>query len=207
MEEMTIVVADRHPVVRSGIKYIVKTQYPYAHILEAANGDETIVYCKQHTVALLLMDLNMPDTDSHRMIHTLLAFNPSLKILIHTVDNEEVFGPLYLKMGAKGFVSKKSPEQEMIKAIKIVLDGGIYIHEQMREFYLNNVHRDNPYDTLTPKEKEVLRHLVKGHSATDICRIMNIGATTVSTHKAHIFEKLKIDNLIELKSLADTYPL
>lgn len=202
-----VVIADDHSITRSGIKYILKDCFPHSGIYEAENGDEVLNLFKTRKIDILLMDLNMPNTDPQRLVQTLLVMEPDLKILVISMNKEEIFGPLYLRLGVKGFIPKELGEQELLKAIQAVRDGNLYIRKEMRDFYEGNIKLANPYELLTKKEMEILRHFIKGDSAITISRTMNIGISTVSTHKANIFEKLNISNLLELKSLSDLYPL
>ncbi len=204
---LKVVVADDHPITRSGTKYLLRDHFSQIQIYEAENGSQVIEHVKKQSIDVVLMDLNMPDTDSQGTLQTLLVLSPDTNVLILSMNKEEIFGPLYLKMGARGYISKVLGEQEIPKAIKAVLEGNIYIRREMKEFYEKGQKVENPYQSLTRKEMEVLRHLVKGAPVAAISNAMSITITTVSTHKANIFNKLQLNNLLELKSLIDLYPL
>lgn len=204
-----LIIADDHPIIRTGIKYLLKNYFNDIDIYEAENGSQVIDIIKKPypAIDMVLMDLNMPSTDSQRTLQTILALSPNTYVLIMSMNKEEIFGPLYIKLGARGYIFKDTGEWEMLKAVDCVLRGDIYIRKEMKHFYdgYNNI--NNPYQLLSVKEMEILRHLVQGRSVTQICGIMNISITTVSTHKSRILSKLGMNNIMDLKSLTDLYPL
>lgn len=203
----SIIVADDHPVMRSGVCFILKSHFQAVRIWEAENGDEAIALCRQHPADIMITDLNMPGTDAQKMVHTLLALQPALNILVFTMYKEEIYGPLYYKLGVRGFIPKMNGEKELIRAVETVLAGDTYIRSDMRDFYKKLEGAPDPYAVLSIKEKEVLRHLVTGDSMVSICKTLNIGITTVSTHKGNILRKLKLSNLLELRDMVNALPL
>jgi DNA-binding NarL/FixJ family response regulator len=205
-----IVIADDHPMVRIGIRYSIREGFNPVQIFEAKNGDELIAAVKQHDIDIVLMDLNMPDTDPQQVLQTMLVLKPGIGVIIFSMNKEEIFGMMYLKMGAMGYLHKGGKPAEMIRAIRCVMDGNVYMTREMQQHYLGSnteTGKDNPFTALTRKELEVLRHLSGGASVISIARIMNIGSSTVGTHKASIFSKLRISNLLELKTLTELYDM
>lgn len=202
------VIADDHPMIRVGVKYSLKEHFDTMQFFEARNGDELLAAVKNNDVDLVLMDLNMPDTDPQRVLQTILALKPDTRVIIFSMNKEEIFGFMYLQMGAMGYLKKGGETQELIKAVSCVLDGNVYIPREMQQFYLKDKGMpdgNNLFSSLTRKELEVLRHLSKGESVVGISRIMNLSTSTVGTHKAHIFTKLRVSNLLELKTLTEIY--
>lgn len=187
---------------------MLKPNIPGARLYDVSNGDDLVAMVRAQPIDIVLMDLNIPDMDPQRIVHTLLAIRPDIGIIIFSMNREEIFGKLYLKLGAKGYIVKGSEEAEIVDAVKCVAGGGIYMKKDMQQYYFNDLGEHlNPFSTLSKKEMEVLRHLAQGESVGNITRIMNIGKTTVSTHKAKIFEKLHINNMFELKAIIDLHPL
>lgn len=202
-----IIIADDHPVLRAGVCAILKSHFSSINIREAENGDQAINLCKQGPVDVMIMDLNMPETDPQKMVYTLLALHPTINILIFTMYKEEIYGPLYYKIGAKGFVPKINSEKELLHAVETLLEGKVYIRKEMKDFYRNPGGIIDPYALLSNREKEVLRHLVRGDSKVSIGKILNITITTLSTHQANILRKMQLNNLMELKAMVDNFPL
>lgn len=205
-----ILIADDHPIVRTGIKYTLREHFKQIRIFEARNGDELVACVKENPIDIVLMDLNMPETDPQRVLQTILILKPALGVLIFSMNKEEIFGLMYLKMGAMGYLRKVCEETELVKAIQCVLDGNVYIRREMQPFYLGKTtleDKSNPFADLTRKELEVLRHLAQGESLSHICKVMNISNSTVGTHKAKILEKLRVNNMFELRAVTELYPL
>ncbi len=208
---LKILIADDHPIIRVGIKYLLRANFDQVQIHEASNGDEIISLVKETSPEIVLMDLNMPRTDPQGILQTILTIRPGTGVIIFSMNKEEIFGMMYLNMGAMGYIRKGCEEQEIIRAIKCVAEGNVYISKEMRPYYFGKNSTlstyTHPFAALTRKELEVLRHLSKGESVMNICQVMNIGSTTVATHKAKIFSKLRVNNMFELKSIAELYPL
>jgi two-component system invasion response regulator UvrY len=207
---LNLLIADDHPIVRTGTKYTLKEHFEEIQIFEARNGDELIACVKEQPINLVLMDLNMPETDPQRVLQTILILKPEISVIIFSMNKEEIFGLMYLKMGAMGYLRKGCEEIELVKAVRCVLDGNVYIKKEMQPFYLGKTtlaDKNNPFTELTRKELEVLRHLSRGESIANICKVMNISSSTVGTHKAKILEKLRITNMFELRSITELYPL
>lgn len=203
-----IVLADDHPMTRIGVKFILQENMDQVFVYEVQDGNELIGIIKRETIDLVVMDLNMPGTDPQRTLQTMLALKPDLAVIIFSMNKEEIFGLHYLKMGAMGYLRKGADDKEVIKAVNCVLGGNIYIAKEMRPYYLadaNGTLGQTPFDVLSKKELEVLRHLSKGESPVHISRIMDISSSTISTHKANILAKLKIENMVELRSLLELY--
>lgn len=203
-----ILIADDHPIIRSGLKLILKPSIPQSKIYNVANGDDLVAIVRAHPINIVIMDLNIPDMDPQGVLHTILTIRPDIGVIIFSMNREEIYGKLYLKLGAKGYIVKGSEDEEIIEAVKCVAEGKIYMRKNMQQHYFNNLGEAlNPFSALTKKEMEVLRYLVQGESVGSIARTMNIGKTTVSTHKGKIFEKMRVNNIFELKAIVDVHPL
>jgi two-component system invasion response regulator UvrY len=125
-------------------------------------------------------------------------------------NSESIYAKRFLKAGAQGFVNKDAPLDEVVTAIKQVLNGKKYISETMMELlaeFGNGNKGEVLFSSLSPREFEIVSLLLKGDSLSHIAQSLNLQTSTVGTHKARIFEKLKVSNLIELKKLSSLYNL
>lgn len=199
--------ADSSPIIRYGIRCLLKNHFATTSIREAETARDVLKHYRSGASGILIVDLNLPDADPQMLIQSLLLRQPTLAILVLSVSKEELFGPLYLRSGAKGFVSKRSPETEILKAIEAMARGKQYIREDMRHHYVAQTKQSSPYELLTSREREVLKCLAQGETVTNIGKRTNNAVNTVSTHKANIFKKLHLSNLMELKKLIDSYPI
>jgi len=202
--------ADDHAVVKTGISLLIKELYPSAVIDTAHDGDSAHSKIVKNDYDLVMLDVHMPNTDSLALVDTILAIKPKLKILIFTMASENIFAKRFLKLGVSGFLSKDSSDEEIKRAITKVSLGRKYISEGLFSDLTDDSLRsrsDNPFEDLSDRELEIVTHLIKGKSVGEICDILSIQNSTVSTHKARAFEKLKVKNIIELREMARIYQL
>ncbi|MGN6196902.1 MAG: response regulator [Ginsengibacter sp.] len=204
-----LLLVDDHSIVRTGLKILIKDYLGNCTIDEAENGNSAFQKIKEHNYDLVIMDVNMPDTDSLGTLQTILAFRPSLKIIIFSMNSEEVYAKRYLKLGAMGYLNKHAANEQIKNAISTVLQNKRYISPELNEkflFALQSPHKsENPFDNLSSREFEIVQHLANGDSVAEISNKLNLHTSTVGTHKARIFEKLDCSNIIELTKLAKIY--
>jgi len=207
---MKIVIADDHAVVRSGFAMILNFQEDMEVVATAADGIEAYSMVAQHRPDILLMDLSMPPGESGLIATAKINENfPDTKILILTMYDDEEYLFHVLKNGARGYVLKNSPDEELINAIRVVNRGEIYIHPKMatslvREFVGQKQEVDNntPYQILTTREIEILPLVAKGYGNKEISEMLFISVKTVEATKAKIMEKLNLKTRPELVEYA-----
>ena len=208
MHKMLIV--DDHSVVRTGLKFIVKQNLQNIEVFEASDGNEAIELYKKNEFDLIILDIFIPETNVINLINYFLTKNPAQNILIFTMNSEELYGKRFLKMGAKGYLSKESPDEEIVRAIWIVLKGARYISNNLAQLLsieaLDNK-KENPFEALSNREFEVTMCLIKGDSMMQIADTLNLHSSTVATHKAHVFEKVGVQNILQLAEMARLYGL
>lgn len=203
-----ILIIDDHSIIRVGVSFLIRQDIPAASIDEANTGDAAVALLKKGTYDLVMLDINIPGTDTIDFVNYLLTATPQLNILIFTMNPEEWYGRRFLKMGVKGFLNKESPEEEIKKAIWAVLKGNRYISARLAQLISMDAlekRKENPFDELSNREFDVAMRLTRGDSVSAIAESLNLHASTVGTHKAHIFEKLGVHNVIQLADLARLY--
>ena len=203
-----LLLADDHFIIRRGLKLIIENFMPHSKIDEADDGDSTFEKIKENNYDLLILDVNMPNTDAFGLVSNILALKPALKILMFSMNDEEVYAKRYLKMGVMGYLKKDEPEAEIKKAIATVLNNKKYVSPGLSQILIEDLHSnnpENPFDRLSPREFEIVRHLIRGESVAEICQKLTLHSSTVGTHKARIFEKLKCSNIIDLNALAKVH--
>jgi two-component system invasion response regulator UvrY len=204
----TFLIIDDHVVVRSGIKTLLSEIYKPCDIYEAHDGNSAWERLKERTYDLAMLDIQMPNTDTLNLMENIRNEYPDLKVLIFSMSPENIYAQRYLKAGAKGFLNKDSPIEEIQRAISVILSGKKYISDTLIEILAANAGNalvENPFDKLSPREFEIASLLLSGHTISQISKNLNLGVSTVGTHKARIFEKLQVANLLEMKKLADHY--
>ena len=199
---------DDHMVVRSGIKNILADIYNPSEIYEAANGESAEEKLKERSYDLIMLDIQMPGTDTLGLMEYINITYPDAKVLMFSMSAENIYARRFMKAGAYGFISKESPLEEITRAISVILNGKKYISESLAEKLAEDSFSGksgNPFNELSPREFEIVTLLLEGKTVTEISHALNIQTSTVGTHKARLFEKLGVDNILKLKELATTY--
>ena len=198
---------DDHVVVRSGIKILLSEIYNPAEIHEAMNGDTALEKLKTEKFDLTILDIQMPNTDTLGLMDFIHITYPEAKVLMFSMSAENIYARRFMKAGAYGFISKEAPLEEITRAINLILSGKKYISDSFAEKLAEDTFSGksgNPFNQLSPREFEIVSLLLDGKTVTDISLALNIQTSTVGTHKARLFEKLGVTNLLELKELATT---
>ncbi|GAB2840703.1 response regulator transcription factor [Ferruginibacter profundus] len=201
---------DDHIVVRSGIQGLLSEIFKPCEIHEAGDSESATEKLKQHQYDLIMMDIQMPNSDTMGLMEYIQVRYPEAKVLIFSMSAENIYAKRFLKAGAMGFLSKDSSLDEIKKAINMVLNNRKYISESFAEMLADASFAgtpDNPFDKLSPREFEITSLLLTGQSVSEISKTLHLQISTVGTHKSRVFEKLKVTNILELKELANSYKL
>lgn len=202
-----ILLADDHAIIRAGLKTYIQSIIPDSLIEETYDGNSTFEKIKLNDYALIILDINMPATDSLGLVSNILAVKPDSKILMFSMNSEEIFAKKYLNIGALGYLNKDASANEIKQAIDNVMNNKRYISSSLTQALTDTalgrrVNNQNPFDLLSARELEIVRHLMKGESVSQIGAYLNLHTSTVGTHKSRIFEKLNCKNVIEINELA-----
>lgn len=202
-----ILLADDHAIIRAGLKTYIQNIIPDSNIEEAFDGNSTFEKIKENDYALIILDINMPATDSFGLVGNILATKPESKILMFSMNSEEIFAKKYLNLGALGYLNKDASADEIKHAINNVMNNKRYMSSSLTQALTDSAlgkkaNNQNPFDLLSSRELEIVRHLMKGESVSQIGAYLNLHTSTVGTHKARILEKLNCKNVIEINELA-----
>ena len=203
-----ILIADDHEIIRTGLKKYIESILPHSEIDEAIDGDTAYEKIKHSIYNLMILDVNMPDTDSFGLINNIFAIRPDANILIFSMNAEDVYARKFMQLGVKGYISKASSTAEIGKAINNVLNNKHYISENLRNTFADEVlgkKKANPFDHFSSREFEIVQHLVRGESVGEISKTLNLHTSTIGTHKARKLKKMDCKNIIELNALAKVY--
>jgi DNA-binding NarL/FixJ family response regulator len=208
MRTTKFLVADDHAIVRAGLKTLMKDIHPFAQGDEAVNGNQVIDLVKNNHYDIIILDVNMPDTDCITMVSNILAYKEKSKILIFSMKSEELYAKRFLKLGVRGYLDKESNAEEIKKAIENVMTGNLYISPNLKKYmYEDSLTKraDNPFEKLSNREIQIAKYLLLGYSPTEIKKTLNLHSSTVGTHRLRFFEKLKVKSLYELGELVKLY--
>lgn len=203
MPEIRVLVVDDHAILRDGIRSLLERQDDMKVIGEAANGQEALAQIGELLPDIVLMDVNMPGMNGLEATRHVKALYPQVKILILTQhDSQEYISPL-LQAGASGYVLKRSGGREVVNAIRHVFEQGAFLEPSVARQFLNQFASgesvsEQGYDSLTEREKEILRLISLGKSNKEVARMLVISPKTVSVHRTNIMAKLGVKNSFEL---------
>lgn len=202
---MKIILAEDHNVIREGLKKLLEEDDTIQVIGEAKNGKEAIELANTLLPDLILMDISMPLLNGIEATKKIKKKNPKIKILILSMYDNEEYIKQVLNAGAEGYVLKETLVQNLFSALKVINKGGTYldnkISEQLTKDYNltqteNNI--ETTYDTLSIKEKEILKLIGEGLTNKEIANLLTRSIKTIETHRTNIMRKLGIHKLADL---------
>jgi two-component system invasion response regulator UvrY len=205
-----VLVVDDHELVRTGICRMLVDTPEIQVVGEAESGEQAIELARQHKPDVVLLDVNMPGIGGVETTRRLLQSVTGIKVLAVSGLSEEPYPSMLLKAGASGYITKGAPLDEMVRAIRKVMQGGKYfsadIAEQLASSYLSD-QQNSPFDLLSEREMQVAMMVVNCISAQEISDRLFVSVKTVNTYRYRIFEKLQIDSDVKLTHLAMRYRL
>ena len=199
-----ILVVDDHPMTRSGVAYLLNKQPDIMACGEVGNPAEAFGEIPKSRPDLVLTDLTMPGRSGVEFIKDLLALHPALSILVVSMHDEIIFAERALRAGAKGYIMKEAGGEELLRAIRHVLSGQIYVSAGMSARILSNLSGQKPRGAHSPIEKlsdrefEVFQLIGQGKSTRDIAEQLHLSPKTVDVHRGHIKEKLELKDATSL---------
>lgn len=201
-----ILLVDDHLVIISGLKIVIQNFLANCKIDVANDGDSAFDKIKRNEYDLIIMDISLPNTDSYNLVNNILAVKSNAKILMFSMNPEELFAKRYIKMGAIGYLNKDASLDEIKNAVESGLQGKRYLSPGLKKKLamdvLDNKNSENQFDKLSPREFQIVQLLILGDSVSEMSRKLNLHTSTIGTHKARIFEKLHCSNIVDLTTLA-----
>lgn len=207
-DNIRILLADDHAVLRSGLRLLLSDQEGLAVIGEASTGTETLSLAEKLQPDLILLDLSMPALNGLDALPALRKLAPMARILILTMHDDPQYLRQALQRGAAGYVLKKAADVELISAIRAVARGDVYVHPSMTRVLLEDIlpapdaMLPNQWDALTEREQNVLRLVALGYTSAEIAEQLNLSPKTVETYRARGMEKLGLRNRAALVRFA-----
>lgn len=187
-----VVVADDHPIVRSGIVALLQTASDVEVVGEATTGAEAVELATRLKPDLVLMDLRMPGMNGDEATAKILAATPNVRVLILTTYESDDSILTAIEAGASGYLLKAAPQEEILAGVRSVARGEVALAPSIAALLVKRV--KTPAPTLSPRETEVLRLVAAGHSNPAIARALFLSEATVKTHLLHVFEKLEVSD-------------
>ncbi len=198
-----ILLVDDHPIVRAGCREFLERGLP-AKVIEAGSGEEGWRAFVEHHPDLVILDLTMPGAGGLEILQKLRAHDPRSRVLIFSMHANPIFAARAMQAGAKGYVVKSSPPEQLLKAVQEVLAGGNYLsHEIAQEIALINLGGGpNPLDELSARELEILRLVSSGRSLSEIATILCISYKTAANSVTQLKSKVRARHTSDLVRIA-----
>jgi len=198
-EDITVVLADDHVVVRKGLRLLVDAEPELRVVAEAGTLPDALRMVRAHRPAVIVLDLNMPGGSSLEAIPTMLEQAPTTAIVVLTMQNEPSFARQALQAGALGFVLKEAADDELLGAIRLAAEGETYLNPRLgARLAVQPPQPAGPPDDLSEREVEVLKLIALGHTNTEIAGQLYLSVRTVESHRAHIQQKTRQSSRAEL---------
>lgn len=205
---INIILADDHQVVRKGIKSLLGTEPDFNVIGEAGDGLETVKLVEQLEPEVLVLDLMMSGINGLEVTRQLSKKSPQTGIVILSMHSNEAYVLEALRSGAKGYIIKESPPDELIRAIREVASGRRYLSSPLTERAIeaytqkHEAKPTDPYEQLTTREREILHLTAQGCTNSDMASRLYISPRTVETHRTNLMRKLGLHTHSQLIQFA-----
>jgi DNA-binding NarL/FixJ family response regulator len=204
-----VFLADDHPVVRDGLRYILETQADITVVGEAANGLDALAQAQKLRPDVLVMDISMPGLNGIEATRRIREELPRAQVVILSVYSTAEHIYRALKAGAQGYLLKESAGAEVVKAVRTVYEGRRYLCKKISDIVIDNyvrrretVEPKSPLERLSLREREVLQWVVEGKSSKEIANIIHLSPKSVETYRSRLMQKLGVHDLASLVKFA-----
>jgi two-component system, NarL family, invasion response regulator UvrY len=200
-----VLIADDHAILRRGLREILMRELEGVVCGEAENVEQFLAQVQNQNWDLAIVDITMPGRSGLDVLRDLQGVQPGLPVLVLSMHPEDQYGKRVLKAGAFGYMNKESAPEELIKAIRKVLAGGRYVSPALAEKLAVEWGTNGArplHESLSDREFEVLRMIALGKTISQIAAELHLSATTISTYRARILEKMNMTTTAELMRYA-----
>ena len=202
---MRALIADDHEVVRRGLKQILQEEFGETKLHEAENSQEALDIVLKHALDIVLLDINMPGRSGLEVLEQIRQERPKLPVLVLSAYPEEDYALRCLKLGAAGYLTKRSAATELVSALRKTLAGGKYVTPSLAEKLASALAGGEniaEHDRLSNRELQVLRLIAAGKTIKQIASELSLSEKTVATYRTRISEKLDLATNVELTRYA-----
>lgn len=202
-----VLIADDHALVRDGVRALLSTADDIDVVAEAGDGQEAVDRARETSPDVILLDINMPGLGGLEAVPLIQRETPRARILILTQYEHADYVRRFLRLGVAGYVLKKAAGAELISAIRAASRGGLVLdpaiaREALKDPDAGGEPADDPYESLTDRERQVLKLVAEGRSNKEIASLLDISVKTAMTHREHVMQKLNLHNRTELTLFA-----
>lgn len=202
---MRVLLADDHPIVRRGLKSLLETETGLDVVAEAADGLEALRLCEQHQPDLLILDVGMPKLNGIEVAARAQKLARPPRVIMLSMHSDESYVLRALSAGASAYLLKDATDEDLLPAVRAVAAGRPFfspaVTAMLVEDYMRQLQARNLTDTfhlLTDRERQVLQLLAEGRSNKEVATLLDVGVSTVETHRANLMQKLNLHNTAEI---------
>lgn len=207
---ITVMLVDDHALVRAGLRRILDAAGDVEVVAEARSGEEALGFVRDYLPDVVLMDINMPGMGGLEATRRLTQQHSGIRILAVSMHSREPYPSQVLAAGAAGYLSKDCAAEEVLAAVRQIAAGRRYITPEVAgnlAASLMQTGNESPFTGLSQREMQVLNLMLNGHNVREISAQLHLSPKTVSTYRHRLFEKLQVDNDVELTRLAMRFGL
>jgi two-component system response regulator NreC len=205
MANIRVLLADDHGIVRKGLRSTIESEGGFEVVAEASNGREAVRLAQQLKPDIAIMDIAMPQLNGIDATEQIMKLSPATKVLVLSMHADESYVIRVLAAQARGYILKDSAEVDLVPALRSVMQGRPYFSPKVTQVLLEDYMRylrqrglQDTYDLLTAREKQVLQLLAEGNSNKDVANLLNLGVSTVDTHRTNLMQKLNLHSTAEV---------
>lgn len=202
---LRVLLADDHALVRRGMRALLETEPGVEVAGEAADGLEALRLFQELRPDLLILDIGMPNLNGIDVAARAQSLNPGARVIMLSMHADESYVLRSLAAGARAYLLKDGTDEDLVPAVRAVASGKCFfspaIASVLAEDYVRQLRErglDDSYHLLTAREKEVLQLLASGRSNKEVASVLNVGLSTVETHRANLMQKLSLHNTAEI---------
>ncbi len=197
-------IIDDHPMMRRGLVHFLRDEANLEICGQAADAKEGLAAATRLRPDLVIVDISMPGKNGLELVKEIRAHLPSVKILVHSMHDQQIYAERVLRAGARGYVMKDDDGTELLQAVREVLAGGVYRPPDLLQSPVSPRHSNDPNGTglLTDRELEILSLIGHGHSNASISQLLNLSIKTVDAHRERTKRKLRFKSSTELNLFA-----
>jgi two-component system response regulator NreC len=199
-----VVIADDHPIVRKGLRDLLEEEPGIRVVGEAEDGTKALAEIQRLKPDIAIIDMMMPGHNGLEVIRQAKIFFPGMNIIVLSMNSNDAYVLEALKRGASGYILKETGPSELIKSVKVVLSGEIFLSAQLPEYLLyeynqiSDNHLSDPYESLTNREREIFQLAAEGLTSSEIAERLCISHRTVELHRSNFMEKLSLRHQTDL---------
>jgi two-component system response regulator NreC len=205
-----IVLADDHQIVRHGLRTLLSSEPDIEIVGEADNGRSVVRLVQELSPQVVIMDISMPDLNGIEATRQILSESPGIKVIALSMHSDSLFVLNMFKAGASGYLLKDCALEELVKAVRTVLNRKIYLSPGISDIVIKDFvigfsatdSTSSAYSILTAREREVLQLMAEGKTTTQIAENLCVSAKTVEAHRKQMMNKLDIHSVAELTKYA-----